>query len=234
VRAADPATLASATYRELAELLMSGQVVPGDRLSLRSLAEQLGVSPMPVREALRQLAAVGAVEIEPQRAARIPLMSRERFADLLQIRLRLEGLAAERAAARIKATELAEARRLSKRFEAEIRKPRPDRAALVRLNKELHFVVYRAAGSAELMALIEHLWLLIGPVVNYDLRQSAERLRSRPAIGHHEQWVQALSQRDAAAASAAVCADIASAADIIMASGQLGADPVAAGASAAR
>lgn len=216
-----PRTLTDSVYRGLAELLMSGQVAPGDRLSLRTLADQLGTSPMPVREALRQLAALGAVEILPQRAARVPLMRAPRFRDLLQIRLLLEGLAAERAAGRISGAALKAAARHAEQFAAEIRKPEPNRSRLVRANKQLHFAVYGAAGSPELLALIEHLWLLIGPVVNLDLRQDSERLRTRPALVHHSALLRALQTGDGAAARAAIEGDLTSAAEIIVASGQL-------------
>jgi DNA-binding GntR family transcriptional regulator len=215
------ATLGDSVYRGLVELFVSGQVAPGDRLSLRTLAAQLGTSAMPVREALRQLAALGAVQIEPQRAARVPLMGEQRFRDLLQIRLLIEGLAAERAASRIDAKGLKATRRACDAFAAEIRKPRPAASALVRHNKDFHFAVYEAAGSPELLSLIEQMWLLIGPVVNYDLRQDSERLRTRPALLHHERLVRALERGEPQAAREALQGDLASAGEIIIASGQL-------------
>lgn len=217
-------TLTDRVYRSVAELLMSGQVCPGDRLSLRQLADQLGTSPMPVREALRQLSAAGAVEISPQRAARIPVMTVSRFRELLSIRLLLEGMAVTQAAARMPDAAIAAARRHASQFEAEIRKPKPNRAALVRHNQRLHFSIYSAAEAPVLMSLIERLWLLVGPVINYDLRQPSERLKQRPALVHHKLLVDALAQRDHAAARAALEADLVSAAELIIASGRLAED----------
>lgn len=214
-------TLTDRVYRDLSELFMSGQLCPDDRLSLRTLAEQLGTSAMPVREALRQLAAVGAVEISPQRAARVPIMTLSRFQELLRIRLLLEGLAVEQASQRMSEQGLRDARRHEQAFKAEIHKEKPNRATLVQRNKQLHFAIYRLAGSPVLLSLIERLWLLVGPVINYDLRQSSSNLLERPALRHHKSLVDALELRDASAACAALVDDLVCAADLIIATGQL-------------
>lgn len=215
------ASLADAVYRDLADLFMSGQVAPGDKLSLRGLAEQLGTSAMPVRAALAQIAAAGAVEILPQRAARVPRMTLTCFRDLLNIRLLLEGLAIVQATPRIGPAALKQARAFADGFAAEIAKARPNRALLVKRNKDLHFAIYAAAGSPVLLSLIERLWLLVGPVVNYDLRQSTERLRKRPALDYHARMISALAKRDALAAREALVGDLVTAAQIIIASDQL-------------
>jgi DNA-binding GntR family transcriptional regulator len=214
-------TLTDKVYRDLSAMLMSGQVCPGDRLSLRTLAEQLGTSNMPVREALRQLSAAGAVEISPQRAARIPLMTLSRFRELLVIRLLLEGLAAEQAAQRVSERGINRARRFAESFEAEIRKLKPNRSVLVQRNMQFHFSVYEAAGTPVLFSLIERLWLLVGPVINYDLRQPSERLSKRPALRHHKMLIDSLVRHDSVGARAALTGDLSSAAELIIASGQL-------------
>jgi len=70
-------TLGDRTYAQLSELLVSGRLAPGDRLSLRGAAEALGVSMMPVREAVSRLVADGALEVTPNRAVRVPIMTTE-------------------------------------------------------------------------------------------------------------------------------------------------------------
>ncbi len=83
-------------YQRLREDLLAGRFQPGERLKIRDLANQWGTSPMPVRAALQRLVAEGALEGEAQRSLRVPLMTRERFLQILQVRLSLEGLAAEK------------------------------------------------------------------------------------------------------------------------------------------
>jgi DNA-binding GntR family transcriptional regulator len=148
------------------------------------------------------------------------VMTVARFREIVNIRLLLEGLAVVLATPRIAKATIAEARGLAESFETEIKKPRPNRGLLVQRNQQLHFAVYRAAAAPLLLALIERMWLLHGPIVNYDLRQSTARLRNRPAIAHHQRLVEALERGDAEAARQALTADLVDAAEIIIGAGQ--------------
>ena len=91
----DRQTLGERAYAQLADLLISGRLAPGEKLSLRSAADVLGVSIMPVREAVSRLVADKALEVTPNRAVRVPLMSAEQFRDLTKVRIAIEGHAAE-------------------------------------------------------------------------------------------------------------------------------------------
>ena len=89
----EPALHAS-VYEELRTRLITGKIMPGIGLSTRGLALELGVSQMPVRDALSRLAAEGAVQIRSKRKIEVPAMTADRFADLLACRLLLEPEAA--------------------------------------------------------------------------------------------------------------------------------------------
>src|SRR5262245_58293381 len=82
-------------YRALRFRLGTGKIVPGIRLSTRGLAQELGVSQMPVREALSRLAAEGAIQIRSRRKIIITPMTPDRFADVLRCRVLLEPEAAK-------------------------------------------------------------------------------------------------------------------------------------------
>ena len=84
-------------YGELRRWLMVGRFLPGESITLRNLAAELGVSPMPVRAALRHLIAEGGFEMLPNRAVRVPRMTRERLRELLAVRRELEGMATAQA-----------------------------------------------------------------------------------------------------------------------------------------
>ncbi len=120
-------TLASRVYRELRDFLMAGQVQPGQMLTLRELAAALGVSPMPVREAVRRLAAEGGLETLPNRRVRVPILTRSRFRELLAIRLAVEGLAVEKAVSRMRDQDIDRIEELNAAFTAEMgpRSPTP-------------------------------------------------------------------------------------------------------------
>ena len=102
VDAESPEPLLNAViYEDLRARMITGKILPGVSLSTRSLALEMGVSQMPVREALSRLAAEGAVQIRSKRRIEVTPMTPERFADILGCRLLLEPEAAVKALAKI-------------------------------------------------------------------------------------------------------------------------------------
>jgi DNA-binding GntR family transcriptional regulator len=214
-------TLGERVYSELRDLLMGGELAPGQKLSLRSVAETLGVSIMPVREAVTRLVADQALEVLPNRAVSVPLMTRDKFRELTTVRISIEGFAAEQAAMHRSEADLTVIRRFDEAFRSEAQSPRPHAGRAVRMNMELHFAVYRATRLPTLVGIIEGLWLKIGPVLNLDLKTSHERLRSGGAVEYHGRLIEALAVRDGAGARQALAADIVGAAAFIESTGRL-------------
>lgn len=214
-------TLGERVHTELRELLMSGELAPGQRMSLRSVAKTLGVSSMPVREAVARLVSDQSLEVLPNRAVRVPLMTLARFRELTTVRLVVEGFAAEEAARSRVSADLASMRSAEQAFLAEVRSPHPKAEQAVRANKELHFAVYRASYLPTLVGIVEGLWLKIGPVLNFDLKISHERLRNGGAAEHHRLLVAAIDAKDGTAARNALVDDIKGAAAFIESTGRL-------------
>ena len=214
-------TLGDRAYRQIADLLIAGRLAPGERMSLRSTAEALGVSMMPIREAVTRLVADNALEVAPNRAVRVPIMSATRFLDLTAARIVVEGHAAARAATLRDEGDLARIRTLDEAFRKETQKRKPDLAAAVAHNQALHFAVYEAARSPQLAEMIRSLWLKAGPVINLDLRANPDRLKHTRAVIFHADLVDALIQSDSARARTAVEQDIQGAADFIVSQGHL-------------
>src|SRR5262249_14211091 len=155
-------TLGERAYAQLADLLISGRLAPGERLSLRAAADVLGVSIMPVREAVSRLVADRALEVTPNRAGRVPLMSSAQVRDLTKARIAIEGHAAAQAALQRDERDLASIARAEEAMRAESRKAKPDLPRAVELNKTFHFAVYEAARSPILVEIIRALWLKAG------------------------------------------------------------------------
>mgnify|MGYP000979677806 CR=1 FL=1 len=214
-------TLSADVYEQLKELLMTGRMMPGEQISLRGTATALGVSVMPVREAVHRLAAEQALELTPNRALRVPRMTVSQFREITAIRINLEGLATERAAALLDDAGVARIAELNTQFADEMGRAAPDGAKLIALNKALHFAVYEGARMPTLMKMIEALWLRIGPILNYDLRSGSRRVGDGVAAAHHARLVEALKQHDGAAAREALRGDIEAAADFIVSAGVL-------------
>ncbi len=217
----DRQTLGERAYTQLSELLFSGRMAPGDKLSLRQAADVLGVSIMPVREAVSRLVADKALEVTPNRAIRVPLMTAAQFRDLTQARVAIEGHVAAIAARTRNDTDLQSIAEAEAAMRAESLATLPDLPRAVELNKTFHFAVYEAAHSPTLVEIIRSLWLKVGPVINLDLRANPERLAKGDAIRFHAEVLAAIKAGDEAGARAGISADISSAADVILSRGGL-------------
>src|SRR3990167_732221 len=175
-------------YQNIRAALLSGRFQPGERLKIRDLAAEWGTSPMPVRAALQRLVAEGALEGEPQRSVRVPAMTRERYQQLLPVRISLEGLAVELCTARMESA-------LERR----------DVQAYLRENSQFHLSLYQACGNPVLLRLIESLWLQVGPFFNRLFTAADLSLRLND---FHEDVFRALRAGDGKAARAAIEQDL--------------------------
>ncbi len=156
---------------ELRRALMRGQFYPGQKLPLRSLAEQLGTSLMPVRQVVSQLSAAGVLETLPNRSVQVPVMTESRFKELTQVRVLLEGMAAELACQHCPPALLKSLLKIDR----ELTKHSRERNVLgiLRSNQAFHFGIYAAANSDILLPLIEALWLRSGPMMYFSLSEHA-------------------------------------------------------------
>src|SRR5437588_338501 len=103
-------TLQDFVYRELCELILNGEMAPGQLITIQSLADAFGVSAMPVREALQRLTAARVLTVISSRSIGIPPLTGERLADLRRVRLEVESLAAVWATPHIGERDVAELR----------------------------------------------------------------------------------------------------------------------------
>lgn len=150
---------------EIKNALIEGRLEPGTRLVTRDLAESLGMSITPVREALVRFAASGILTAEPAQSFRVPTLSVERYSEISEIRKAVEGLAAANAAMRITAEEISGLEEVLALYLAA--KGAHDQHQALARNKEFRFMVYSAAQMPTLMGVIETLWLRAGPGFNY-------------------------------------------------------------------
>jgi DNA-binding GntR family transcriptional regulator len=149
-------TMAEAALERLREAIIMGELTPGTPLRLEDLARQLGMSISPIREAVRQLEALGLAEHVPHHGAKVMRLDVEELRELFSIRLALEGMAVRRAAALFEAAD-EESARAHLRVYDEARH-RGDIRAAVRAHGSFHFALYEAARSAWLLRLIRPAW----------------------------------------------------------------------------
>lgn len=138
--------------------ITSGTLVPGTKISLRSIADAFGVSTTPVREALRILQAEGLVVFE-RRSVTVTNLSEEQVHEVFQIRLRLEQLATEWALDRVRDEDLADLENILSRME----QPGIQAQEWRDLNQDFHRRFYDCARSPHLLELIRNMWNKIEP-----------------------------------------------------------------------
>jgi DNA-binding GntR family transcriptional regulator len=190
-------------YQQLRSGLVQGQLVPGQRLVHRFLAGKLGVSPTPVREALLRLVSEGALELDARGIAWVPRLAADRYDEIIELRVHLEGRAAARAAALATPADIADLAAIQARF----LKGRAvmDREVVLAENERFHFRVIGIAAMPVLQRVVESLWVQVGPTIS--LLFSAPRVLS-PEGHAHDTLIAALRVRDAEAASAAIQRDL--------------------------
>jgi len=196
-------TLQDKTYQTLHQWLTVGRFLPGERLKIRQVAEELGVSVMPVRAALQRLAAEGALVNIPNCGVMVPKLKRAQFDDILQTRILLEGQAAELGAYRMTDTDRAKMVKLNRQMAEAI--SANDVKAYLEANEEFHVTLYRASGSPLLMELIETVWLKVGPISNqlFEDERFAKNLNDA-----HDDVILALNEHDGTAARRAIEQDM--------------------------
>ena len=137
----------------LREEILSGALGPGERIRQEEVAERLGGSRLPVREALRILETEGLVEIEPHKGARVPRLDRQEVEVLSRMRERLEPLALLQSMARLDAGEIAAIEAVQDRIERGVTVPE-----FLVLDREFHLATYSACQAEHLTATVQRMW----------------------------------------------------------------------------
>lgn len=197
--ARDYRTLAERAFGVLRQAIVDGKLPPGEHLRITHLAEELEMSPVPVREALQRLGGLGFVERVPHRGTRVAKLTGEDLAEVCQVRLALEPLATSTAARRFGESDCGRASGSFAAFRAAIE--RDDFPASRVADRDFHFAIYRAADSRWLLAMITPLWetsMRYGSLLATARRDSAVRL------AEHERILDACVARDPAGAAAAM------------------------------
>ena len=178
--------------------IVSLRIPPDTRISIDNLARELGVSQTPIREALRQLEAMGLVTKKHYVGyCSAPKLSRRQFDDLYEMRLQLEPYAARRAAERLGDAQLAELRKLAGTMQPGA--ARPSFEAFAEEDAHLHDIVAKASGNALIQDTLGRLHLHF-----HIFRLRLPGVVITKAMAEHETLVQALVARDAEGAEQAM------------------------------
>lgn len=182
---------------QLMDWIMSGKLLMGDKLNTEELASQLGVSRMPIREALSNLEKKGLAESIPYVGTRLVTLTKEDVCQIYIARTALEPIAAKHACDKITEEEIHELRQIHEQYVQIVCQEKLDAVDVYRLNRQFHFSIYKSSQLQRICSMIESLWdnlsffkLIYGQKL-LDGRESRENM-----IREHKGYLDALECRD--------------------------------------
>ena len=177
-------------YRDLRQKIMLGDLIPGSSLTFRGLADQFSVSMTPAREVLRRLAAEGALIVTNTGRFMTPVLNADRLEELTALRGLLEPEIAARALPRAHLTLIDRMQIINSRISQAV--IQGDSNSYLRANLEFHRSLYLRAQAPLMLAMIENIWLQIGPT----MRSLYEETTIKEAPTHHKLILAALKAAD--------------------------------------
>ncbi|MEJ1991229.1 MAG: GntR family transcriptional regulator [Maritimibacter sp.] len=200
---ADPGLAAHEhVYRTLRLRIMYGEMEPGTALTLRGIGKEFGVSMTPAREAVRRLAAEGALMLSASGRVSTPDLGPERIEELATIRALLEPELSSRALPRAHMALIERLRAINTRIGEHIAKR--DVSGYIRTNLEFHRAIYLRAQAPAMLALVETVWLQLGPTMRalYTARDRSDMQK------HHRMIISALAAGDEPGLRLAIRTDV--------------------------
>ncbi len=183
--------LRDVVFENLREAILEGNLKPGQRLMEVQLAEQLGVSRTPVREAIRKLELEGLVVMLPRKGAYVADVSLKDVIDVLEIRASLEGLAAYLAADRISDEDIKKLETIMQDFNQG--KDEFDVDTLLKKDVEFHECIFKATNNSRLHQLINSLW---EQVYRFRVTYISDYDSTKNIINEHQLILDAIKKRD--------------------------------------
>lgn len=207
-------------YAQLRDAVLFGELAPGQAVTIQGLIDRTGAGMTPIREAIRRLTSEGALEFRGNRRVVVPLLTIDAIDDLIFLRESVETRLAEQAAARITPEQITALQEIDTRLDEAI--IQGDVSAYLRRNYAFHTLIYEAAAAPVLLDVANSVWLRFGP----SMRVVCGRMGTRSLPDNHKTAIQALLNRDAAAAGNAIREDVLQGMEQIRESLLEGTDPI--------
>lgn len=195
--------LRDVVFQTLRQAILRGELKPGERLMEIHLAQKLGVSRTPVREAIRKLELEGLVLMIPRRGAVVAEITISDLEDVLEVRMALEELAVKHVCQRITEEQLAELRRLSDEFKKTL--DGDDVGACAQADVNFHDAIYRSNGNHRLVQILNN---LREQMYRYRMEYLKDRQSHSKLVKEHEELLRALASRDEELALRVTCGHI--------------------------
>jgi len=180
-------------YKELERAIVTARIKPGERLVTEELARQMGISRIPIREAIGRLEARNFVTVQPKKGTTVNELSERNLKEILEIRLMLECTAARKAAIEATTGTVGQLELQNKQYISAQQEKDADKTLSV--NREFHFTIYRCAHMPILLSMIQNLWDQVSPYYHLMFRQTVFH---DPQTGrdYHQKMIDALGEKD--------------------------------------
>ncbi|MEV7135312.1 GntR family transcriptional regulator [Arthrobacter sp. NPDC093128] len=189
--------MSEAAYERLRDAIVRGELVPGEKIRDGDLAEMLGLSRTPVREALTRLAESGLVESKPGVYTRVSTLNQHDVAANLAVLKALDSLAMESAVPRLTERDIQTMRQANTNFATAVK--RQDVSRALAADDAFHHVIIEAAGNPVIARIVEQLHPQLHRIL---YRKFSGLLGGEETINHHEELILACEQGDAQVAAA--------------------------------
>ncbi|HIS33102.1 MAG TPA: GntR family transcriptional regulator [Candidatus Limivivens intestinipullorum] len=191
--------LRDVVFNTLRQAILKGELKPGERLMEIQLAQRLGVSRTPVREAIRKLELEGLVLMIPRKGAEVAQITRQDLEDVLEVRAALEELAVKDACLHITDEEIKKLRKASEEFQKTLKTN--DLVASAQADMEFHEVIYNAADNRRLVQILNN---LREQMYRYRMEYLKDERTHQVLSREHEAIRKALEAHDVEKAAAAM------------------------------
>ena len=190
--------LRDVVFNTLRQAILTGELKPGERLMEIHLANRLGVSRTPIREAIRKLELEGLVTMIPRRGTEVAQITEKSMSDVLEVRRAMDALCVELACERITDEELAELKKACEGFEQAVRTK--DAKKIAQADVELHDIIVQATGNQRLIQLVNN---LSEQMYRYRFEYIKDFTQHEKLVEEHRIMYESLVRKDAETASAA-------------------------------
>ncbi len=189
--------LRDVVFNTLRKAILTGQLKPGERLMEVHLANRLGVSRTPIREAIRKLELEGLVIMIPRRGAEVARITEKSLKDVLEVRRALDALSVELACDRIVEADLERLREACRNFEQVAKEA--DASVIAKADVALHDIIVEATGNRRLQQLVNN---LSEQMYRYRFVYIQEESRHDNLVAEHREIYESIVSRDKERASA--------------------------------
>ncbi len=190
--------LRDVVFNTLRQAILTGELKPGERLMEIHLANKLGVSRTPIREAIRKLELEGLVTMIPRRGAEVAQITEKSMNDVLEVRRAMDALCVELACDRITPEELEQLKEACDVFEAAVKTR--DVKKIAQADVALHDIILRATGNQRLIQLVNN---LSEQMYRYRFEYIKDSSQHERLVEEHRVIYQSIVQKDKETASQA-------------------------------